>query len=129
MHAERGTRVLCGALAAFWAAVMAGVLLGTSGWVRGALGDVAVVAFLAALVGVVRPANPWGRAFACFALGTAVKGFQALGVVDDAWPRWLQIAVGRTADWGDVLAYALGGVLAVAAEALGAQIVRTARPG
>lgn len=124
----RAGRTVCGALAAFWTAVMAGVLLGTSGWVRGALGDVAVVAFLSALLGVARPASPWGRAFACFALGTAVEGFQALGVVDDSWPRWLQIAIGRTADWADVLAYALGGVLAVVGEAAGA-MVRTARPG
>jgi len=116
----RASRAVCAGLCVAWAGLTLGVLF-SSGWVRGALGDVAAVGFLANGLGVLiaggRLGPAWTRALTCFLFAAGIEAFQTLGWIGPEHPRWLQIAVGRTADPLDVLAYAVGAVAAIGAEA------------
>lgn len=125
----RASRAACAGLTAGWAAVMLAVLLFASGWVRGAIGDVAVVGFLANGLGALfargRLGPAWTRALVCFLFAAGIEAFQTLGWIGPEHPRWLQVAVGRTADPLDVLAYAVGALAAILAE----RALRTGPPG
>lgn len=121
-----GGRAVCAGLAAAWFAVGLAVLVFSSGWVRGAVGDLAVVAFMAHLAGVVWQGDVRVRAAVCFAIAALTEGAQWFGVVGPEDPIWLQILIGRTADPVDVVVYAVSAGLAVGGERLARRAVRTA---
>jgi hypothetical protein len=120
-----GARGICAGLAAFWLAIGLAVLLFSSGWVRGAVGDLAVVAFMAHLAGIVWPGDVRVRAAVCLAIAALTEGAQWFGAVGPDDPRWLQVLIGRTADPLDLLVYVVSAVLAVVGERMVMRAVRT----
>lgn len=112
----QSTRPICAALALGWFAVGFCVWAFTTGWIRGWVGDLAVVAFIAHLAGVVRPVHVGARAGGALAFAFVVEGLQTLKLVGPDSPEWMHILLGSTFDPMDLVHYAISAVLAVAAE-------------
>ena len=81
-----------------------------TGWLRGFFGDVLAVVWLYYVFRAVLAGPPLPLALAAFLVGCALELMQYL-VALRHWRipyRVLRIVLGSTADWMDVLAYALG---------------------
>ncbi len=109
-------------LALAWLAVGIWVWFYATGFVRGALGDVAVVAFIAHLVGLVWNGPVLARAGGALAFAFVVEFSQLLGAVEPDSPWWMHLFLGSTFDPWDLVHYTVSAILAVLAEliALGA---------
>lgn len=85
------------------------------GLIRGAGGDVIAVVWLAFLIQLAM--RRWS-ARRCAGLACAaafgLEAMQGLGWVPEHAPRWVRIALGATFDPFDLLAYAVGALVAVA---------------
>ncbi len=96
------------------------------GWVRSFLGDVLAVVWVYLVFKAFVEARVLPLALAAFGVGLLVELGQYLAA---AWQlhipnRALRIVLGSTADWWDVLAYAIGFAAVLALEAL----LRAGRP-
>ena len=92
--------------------VLVGIAFGTTGWIRGSLGDLVVVIWVASALasvgpGVGRPAVCAGLALT---LATALECGQLLGKVDADAPLWMHLIFGSTFDPLDLVHYAIGAV-------------------
>jgi hypothetical protein len=99
------------------------------GWLRSFFGDVLAVVWVYFVFRMFIAARVLPLALAAFGVGLAVELGQYLA---STWHlhianRALRIVLGSTADWWDVLAYAIGFAAVLAAEALRAGL-RAARP-
>ncbi|MEZ4321551.1 MAG: DUF2809 domain-containing protein [Myxococcota bacterium] len=118
-----GSRGLSAALAVGWFAVGFCVWAFTTGWIRGSIGDLAVVAFIAHLVGVVKPVPVVWRAGGALGFATVVECVQLLKLVGPGDPEWMHILLGSTFDPMDLVHYALSAGLAVAGELAGLRLL------
>lgn len=98
--------------------VLVGIAFGTTGWVRGSLGDLVVVIWVASCLGVLLHRWVWCAGLA-LALATLLELLQLLGRVQPGDPLWMHLIFGSTFDPLDLLHYAIGAVVAWAALALG----------
>jgi hypothetical protein len=114
--APAAARWLCLGLAVAWFCVGFCVWAFTTGWIRGWVGDLAVVAFIAHLAGVVRPIHVGWRAAGALAFAFVVEGAQTLNWVGPESPEWMHILLGSTFDPMDLVHYTLSAILAVVAE-------------
>jgi hypothetical protein len=89
-----------------------------TGFVRGALGDVAVVAFIAHLVGIVWNGPVVARAGGALGFAFVVEFSQLLGAVEPDSPWWMHLFLGSTFDPWDLAHYTVSAVLAMLAELL-----------
>lgn len=86
------------------------LLEGTTGFLRGTVGDVVVVIFLWSLARIVKPTRWRWLPLGIFVFACCVECLQAvnilglLGITNEA----AQIAVGSVFDWGDIAAYGVG---------------------
>lgn len=110
------SRAVCAGLAGLYFAICVGVVLFTSGWVRGGAGDLAVVALLTHLLGVVLRVDVRWRAAACLALALVLEFGQTLGLVTPASPTWMHMVLGATPDPVDGLLYVGSALLAIGGE-------------
>jgi hypothetical protein len=99
------------------------------GWLRSFFGDVLAVVWVYFVFRMFIAARVLPLTLAAFGVGLAVELGQYLA---STWHlhianRALRIVLGSTADWWDVLAYAIGFAAVLAAEALRAGL-RAARP-
>lgn len=83
--------------------------------IRGHGGDVAITAFLFFTLALLTPWRPRTRLALVGLLAAATEAFQALGPALSG-STLVDLTVGRTFDWLDLLAYALGLALAALAE-------------
>ena len=92
------------------------IAFGTTGWVRGSLGDLVVVIWVASAVSIVGPLVKRPAVAAGFAVGlaTTLELLQLLGKVDADSPLWAHLIFGSTFDPLDLVHYAIGGVLGYA---------------
>lgn len=86
------------------------------GDLRGWVGDVLVVVFLAALPAAARLGRPWQRLLAVGILSVGTELFQGLHLVGPGSHWLLHLTLGSTFDPWDLLMYAVGLAVAVAAE-------------
>lgn len=101
-------------------AVLVVIAFGTTGWIRGSLGDLVVVIWVASVLATVGPLRTrwaWCAGLA-LALATTLECLQLLGKVDRDAPLWQHLIFGSTFDPLDLLHYAIGagvayGLLAV----------------
>ena len=92
------------------------LLEGTTGFLRGTVGDVVVVIFLWSLARIVKPTGWRWIPLGIFAFACMVECLQAVNILNilSIHSELAQIAVGSVFDWGDIAAYAVGcGVAAV----------------
>lgn len=93
--------------------VLVGIAFGTTGWIRGSLGDLVVVIWVASGLACVGPGV--GRPAICaalaLALATALECGQLLGKVDADAPLWMHLVFGSTFDPLDLVHYALGALV------------------
>ena len=100
----------------FYAALSALLLIalvlleGTTGFLRGTVGDVVVVIFLWSLARIVKPTGWRWIPLAIFAFACSVECLQAVNILGilGITSETAQIAVGSVFDWGDIVAYAVG---------------------
>lgn len=90
------------------------------GWVRSFLGDVLAVAWVFYSIRVFVTALRHSIAITAFAVGAAVELIQYLLMHFDVQipNRTLRIVFGATPDWWDILAYAIGAILALSLDFL-----------
>ncbi len=91
------------------------------GFVRPYLGDVLVVMLLFFAVSAVVAARPVPLALGVLLFACLVELTQAVGVIHRlGWEdhRWARLVLGNTFQWGDLLCYGAGAVLALAVERL-----------
>jgi hypothetical protein len=117
------------ALALFVVLVLLATVGARWGWLRSFFGDVLAVVWVYFVFRTFIAARVLPLALAAFVVGLAVELGQYLA---SSWHlhianRALRIVLGSTADWWDVLAYAIGFAAVLAAEALRAGL-RAARP-
>lgn len=112
----RAPRWACGVLALGWLAVGFWVWFYATGFVRGALGDVAVVAFIAHLVGIAWNGPIGVRAGGALLFAFAIECSQLLGAVEPDSPWWMHLFLGSTFDPWDLVHYTVSAILAVLAE-------------
>jgi len=117
---------LAGALALFVLLALLATVGARWGWVRSFLGDVLAVVWVYLVFKAFVEARVLPLALAAFGVGLLVELGQYLAAT---WQlhisnRALRIVLGSTADWWDVLAYAIGFAAVLAGEAL----FRAARP-
>lgn len=98
---------------------LGGVVLAWDGpgrWlIRGAGGDVIAVVWLAALLQcTLRRWSMMRCALLATAVAFALEAAQGLGWMPEDAPRWIRVALGATFDPFDLLAYAVGGLIAAA---------------
>lgn len=113
------------------ALVLFGVLVAIEGlvdggFVRNTVGDVVVVIFLYALLRAVAPCSPPPAAAAVLALAFAIEAIQALDLIDRLGiqrSRLIDVVLGSTFTWGDLVAYTIGVAVALGAER-GASLLR-----
>ena len=90
------------------------LIAGTTGFLRATVGDFVVVLFLYTAARTVIPKKLRILPLSVFLFALAVEVLQAvdilalLGITNET----VQIAVGSVFDWGDIIAYALGCVVA-----------------
>lgn len=101
-----------------WFAVLFCIWAFTTGWVRGSMGDLSVVAWVAHSVGVVFPVDVRWRAGFALLLAGGLECGQLLGKVGPDDPEWMHIVFGSTFDPVDLAMYAVGALVAVGVEAL-----------
>lgn len=83
--------------------------------IRGALGDVIAVIWLAFLIQfAVRRWSTLRCAMLAGGVAVALETIQGLGWVPAHAPRWIRVVLGATFDPFDLVAYALGAIVAVA---------------
>lgn len=87
-----------------------------AGFVRGYLGDVAIIVFLVMCLAAVRIGRPWSRLLAVGAFAIGVELWQGLGWVAPDAPFLVHLTVGSTFDPWDVLFYGIGLGVAAACE-------------
>src|SRR6185503_1035055 len=97
----RAASVAAGSLAA-----MASVVLWTTGWTRGFVGDAIVVVFLVAAGAALGVGTARTRLVGVALFAGAIEAFQSLGVIPRDAPRWVLWTIGATWDPTDLLAYA-----------------------
>lgn len=87
---------------------------GTTGFLRGTVGDVVVVIFLWSFARIVKPTGWRWIPLAIFAFACSVECLQAVNILGilGITSETAQIAVGSVFDWGDIVAYAVGCALA-----------------
>lgn len=93
---------------------LAAIALFTRGWVRGSLGDLVVVVWLANVLTVAGPLRGrpvWGAA-AALSVAVGLEGLQLLDLVERDSPFWMHMVFGATFDPLDLVHYAVGAVLA-----------------
>lgn len=91
----------------------------SGGFVRHTLGDVLVVALLYCALMASTRLDPVPAAVACVGFAFAVEAAQAAAIVERLGLSHLPLArivIGTTFSWGDLLAYAAGGALALVAD-------------
>jgi hypothetical protein len=111
---------LAGAVALFVLLALLATVGARWGWVRSFLGDVLAVVWVYLVFKAFIEARVLPLALAAFGVGLLVELGQYLAA---AWQlhipnRALRIVLGSTADWWDVLAYAIGFAAVLAGEAL-----------
>lgn len=106
------------ALAVLTFALLVFIAFGTTGWVRGSLGDLVVVVWVASCLGTLL--HRWAVCSGlALALATVLECGQLLGSVGPDDPLWMHLIFGSTFDPLDLLHYAIGAVLAWALLAVG----------
>lgn len=116
VRAWASPRFRSGVLAAGWFTLGFIVWAFTTGWVRGSIGDLAVVAFIAHLAGVLVPVHVVFRAIAALVFAWSVELLQTLDLVGPDSPEWMHILLGSTYDPEDLFWYTVSAVLAVVLE-------------
>lgn len=104
------SKALLEALAVFVLLVLLATVGAGTGWLRSFGGDVLAVVWVYLVFKSVIAAPPLPLAFAAFAVGCMVECGQYLAFTFH-WHipnRALRIVLGSTADWWDVVAYAIG---------------------
>ena len=130
MVPARAPRWACTVLALGWLAVGFWVWFYATGVVRGALGDLAVVAFIAHLVGIGWNGPVLARAGGALAFSFVVEFSQLAGAVEPDSPWWMHLFLGSTFDPWDLAHYTVSAILAVLAElAVWGVLVRAGRDG
>ena len=86
------------------------------GWVRGYLGDIAIIVFLVAGFASVGIGSPRGRLVGVGAFALAVELWQGLGIVAPDAPFLVHLTVGSTFDPVDLAFYGVGLLVAAAAQ-------------
>ena len=102
------------------------LLEGTTGFLRGTVGDVVVVIFLWSLARIVKPTGWRWIPLAIFAFACSVECLQAVNILGilGITNKTAQIAVGSVFDWMDIVAYAVGCAVAAWSDAVIAQKVK-----
>ena len=103
-------------LSAGWFAVLVLIVLFGRGWVRGSFGDLAVVPWLAATLGILWPRPIFKRALAALAVAVGLECLQLVSHVQPEDPLWVHLIFGSTFDPWDLLHYGLGAALGVGIE-------------
>ena len=91
--------------------VLVVIAFGTTGWIRGSLGDLIVVIWVASALATVIRGRPALCAGLALALATALECGQLLGKVDADAPLWMHLVFGSTFDPLDLLHYAIGALV------------------
>lgn len=114
-------------LAGITFALLVFIAFGTTGWVRGSLGDLVVVIWVASCLGTLL--HRWALcAGLALALATFLECGQLLGHVDPDDPLWMHLIFGSTFDPLDLLHYGIGAGIAWALLAAKRQPVKPAGP-
>lgn len=109
----KALRLIFGALATLLLFTLL-VLEGTWGFLRGTAGDFVVVLFLYTLVRVIKPTGWNLLPIAVFLFACTVEVMQYIDIISllGITSKNLQIAVGSVFDWGDIIAYGVGCLVA-----------------
>jgi hypothetical protein len=101
-----------------WFAVLVGIVLFGHGWVRASFGDLCVVPWVIASVGILPRLAPYVRGRVAFGLGLAVflEVLQLAGRVGPDDPQWMHLVFGSTFDPLDLVHYVVGAGVALGLE-------------
>ena len=119
-------RAVCGGLAALWFAVGVVIWAFTTGVIRGWGGDLAVVAFITHLAGVIKPVHVGIRGGGALLFAFVVEGLQTLKLVTPDSPEWMHVLFGSTFDPMDFVHYTVSAGLAVLGEWVAHRVLGTA---
>lgn len=99
--------------------------------IRGALGDVLAVIWLAYLLAIIWPRRALACCWAALGIAFALEGLQALHLVPPEAPTVIRVMLGATFDPWDLVAYTVGfaGALALAQRLALRSALRSGAPG
>lgn len=110
----------CLAQSVGWFAVLVAIVLFGHGWIRASFGDLCVVPWVIASVGVWPRLAPLVKGRVAFGLGLAVvlELLQLAGQVGPDDPQWMHLIFGSTFDPLDLVHYVIGAAVAFGVETL-----------